>query len=321
MSVNQEGLITIPILSESGATKQSLNSFYNEMNLNIDENAIFKVGKENIFNIKSDIDDIVYDVQSIFPIVKKGNDQYSITPTREQNFDITIFAHKDGFRPISKIIHVVSKKIIDVTIMAQGNDGTQLHVTPKLTVNNQTIVQNTPFVTTVNAGRTMVDLPSNVMLQNKNYVFRMIHAGGQAFTTNTIQTYLEEDSDIIAYYDLVLSINATGATGSGFYPYGTYITLTAPEKWQMSFLVRQIFDHWDGTNLPFDSKTNNVIFVAKENVSTSAIYRTDYTYFMLLIAGLITGIFALKKHNEISWNIREIKDKLNKFTPKRKKEA
>ena len=200
--------------------------------------------------------------------------------------------------------------------MAKGNDGTQLHITPKLVINNQTITQNTPFVTTVNAGSTKIDLPSNVILQTKNYVFHMIDTGGQAYTTNTVQTYLEEDSDVIAYYDLVLSINATGATGSGFYPYGTVITLTAPEKWQISFLVRQVFDHWEGVDLPFDSKTNNVSFVAKDNVFATAIYRPDYTYLMLVIAGPITGIFAIKKRRTISWYAREINDKLEKFIPK-----
>ncbi|MGI0060638.1 MAG: hypothetical protein ACREBJ_12815, partial [Nitrosotalea sp.] len=110
MSVNQDGLVTVAVLSEDGAIKQSINSFYNDMNVNTDVNTtIFKVGKDNIFNIKSDIDNVIYDVQSIFPVVKKDDGQYSITPTREQNFDVTIFAHRDGFRPISKVMHLVSE--------------------------------------------------------------------------------------------------------------------------------------------------------------------------------------------------------------------
>jgi len=320
MSVNQEGKIIVTILSDNGAVKQSVNSFYNEMNLNIDaNNTIFKVGKENIFNIQSDVENTTYEVQSIFPVIKKTNDQYSIMPNREQNFDVTIFAHKNGFRPISETLHLVSKKILDMTVTAKGNDGTQLHITPIITMNNQTVMKDTPFVTTVNAGNTKIELPSNVISQNKNYVLHVIEVGSQTYGTNTIQIYLEKDSNIVAYYDLVLNINATNATGSGFYPYGKVITLNAPEKWQVLFLVRQVFDHWDGNNLPFDSKTNDVSFVARENVSTNAIYIVDYTYLMLLIAGSITGIFAMKKRNNISWHLKEIRDKLYNSFPRKNK--
>ena len=160
---------------------------------------------------------------------------------------MTVFAHKDGFRPISETLHLVSKKIIDVTMIAKGNDGTQLHISPTFTVNNYSIAQNTPFTTTVNAGNTEIQLPPKVILQNKNYVLHVIDIGDQSYTENKVQTYLEDDSNIIATYDLVLSVNATDAIGGGFYSYGSTVTLNAPEKWQMSFLVRQVFDHWEGS--------------------------------------------------------------------------
>ena len=317
MTVNQEGRITIAVLSEDGAITDSINAFYNDMSVSTDaNNAIFKVGKDNTFDIKSDINNVIYNVQSIFHVIKKGDGQYSITPTREQNFDVTIFAHKDGFRPISETLHLVSKKIIDVSMTAKGNDGTDLHLTPSLSVNNDSITQNTPFVTTVNAGNVHMELPPKVIFTNKNYVLRGINIGDQRYTENKIQTYLERDSNITATYDLMLSVNATDAVGGGLYQYGSTVTLNAPEKWQMSFLVRHVFDHWEGTNLPFDSKTNNVSFPAKENVFATAIYRTDYTYLMLAIAGPITGIFAMKRRSTISWYVKEINDKLGRFIPK-----
>ncbi|MHB8546836.1 MAG: hypothetical protein ACYDAJ_08740 [Nitrosotalea sp.] len=317
MTVNQEGRVTIAALSGDGAITDSINAFYNDMSVNTDaNNIIFKVGKDNTFDIKSDISNVIYDVQSIFPVIKKGDGQYSITPTREQNFDVTIFAHKDGFRPISETLHLVSKKIIDISMTAKGNDGTQLHISPKFIVDNHSVAQNTPFITTVNAGNADMELPPQVILQNKNYVLHMIDIGDQRYAENKVRTYLEDDSNIIVTYDLVLSVNATDAVGGGLYPYGSTITLNAPEKWQMSFLVRQVFDHWEGTNLPFDSKKNNVSFVTKGDVFATAIYRPDYTYLMLAIAGPITGIFAMRKRSTISWYAREINDKLDKFIPK-----
>jgi hypothetical protein len=317
MTIDREGNVTVAILSENGAITQTVESFYNEMHVNTDaNNTVFKVGKNNTFHILSDVVNTIYDIQSIFPVVKTSPGQFSITPTIERGFDVTIFAHKDGFRPITLILHLVSKKIIDISMSAVGNDGTILHIMPALAVNNYSIAQNTPFTTTVNAGNTDMELPPKVILQNKNYVLHVINIGDQSYTENKVRTYLEDDSNIIATYDLVLSVNATDAIGGGFYSYGNTVILNAPEKWQASFLVRQVFDHWEGSNLSFDSKANNVSFTVKDNVFATAIYRPDYTYLMLVIAGPITGIFAMKKRSTISWYAREINDKLEKFIPK-----
>ncbi|MEO9307153.1 MAG: hypothetical protein ABI342_02435 [Nitrososphaera sp.] len=317
MTIDREGTVTVTILSENGAFKQTMDSFYNEMHVTTDaNNTILKVGKDNTFNIISDVANASYDIQSIFPVVKTGPERFSITPTIEGSFDVTIFSHKDGFRPITQTLHLVSKKIIDISMSAIGNDGTILHIMPALTVNNQSIVSNTPFNKTANVGQVHIEIPPQLSMDEKNYALHTVDISGQRFTNGKIDAFLSEDSSILANYDLMLKVNVTQANGGGFYPYGTSITLNAPEKWQMSFLVRQVFDHWEGTNLPFDSKTNNVSFVAKENVSATAIYKPDYTYLMLVIALPVTGIFAMKKRNDISWYVREVKDRLDKFIPK-----
>ncbi|MDE1841912.1 MAG: hypothetical protein KGI09_08540 [Thaumarchaeota archaeon] len=317
MTIDREGKVTIAILSENGAIKQTVDSFYNEMHVTTDVNGtIFKVGRNNTFDIISDVANASYDIQSIFPVVRTSQGQFSITPTIEGSFDVTIFSHKDGFRPITLTLHLVSKKIIDISMSAVGNDGTVLHIMPALTVNNQSIISNTPFDQTTNAGQTHVEIPPHLSMGEKNYVLNHVDISGQRFTNDMIDTFLGEDSSILANYDLMLKINATDANGGGFYSYGSTVTLNTPEKWQASFLVRQVFDHWEGSNLPFDSKTNNVSFAAKDNVFATAIYRPDYTYLMLVIAGPITGIFAMKKRSTISWYAREINDTLEKFIPK-----
>ena len=317
MTIDREGKVTIAILSENGAIKQTVDSFYNEMHVTTDANGtIVKVGKGNIFNIISDVVNASYDIQSTFPVVKTGQGQFSITPTIEGSFDVTIFSHKDGFRPITQTLHLVSKKIIDISMSAVGNDGTVLHIIPALTVNNQSIISNKPFEQTTNAGQAHIEMPPQLSMGAKNYVLNHVDMSGQRFANNVIDTFLGEDSSILANYDLMLKVNATQANGGGFYSYGSTVTLDAPEKWQASFLVRQVFDHWEGSNLPFDSKANNVSFAAKENVFATAIYRPDYTYLMLVTAGPVTGIFAMKKRNDISWYVREIKDRLEKFIPK-----
>ncbi len=80
--------------------------------------------------------------------------------------------------------------------------------------------------------------------------------------------------------------------------------------------MRQVFDHWEGKGLPFDSKANDVSFVAKDNLFATAVYRQDFTYLMLVIAGPVTGFFVLKKRDTIAWQVKELEDKIKQLTLK-----
>ncbi|MHB8547488.1 MAG: hypothetical protein ACYDAJ_12065 [Nitrosotalea sp.] len=48
-----------------------------------------------------------------------------------------------------------------------------MHLTPNLSVDNDSITRNTPFVTTVNAGNVNMELPPKVIFTNKNYVLNL----------------------------------------------------------------------------------------------------------------------------------------------------
>ncbi|MGI0087838.1 MAG: hypothetical protein ACREBI_07735 [Nitrosotalea sp.] len=317
MTIFREGNVTIAMLSSNGAAMEPIESFYNTMHVTADaNNTVLKVGKQNIFDIASDIENASYSFQSPFQITQVGLGQYSISPSREGEFDVTIFAQKDGFRPITETLHFIAKKIIDVTFAATGNDGADFDIVPMISIHNQTLTGNIPFDDTTNAGFAHIEVPQQFNVTGKNYVLNNVDISGQKFTSGKIDVFLGNDSKIQANYYRMIQINATDADGGGPYPYGTTVTLYAPDKWQLSFLVRQVFDHWEGNDLPFNSKINDVSFVAKDNVITTAVYRQDFTYLMLAIAVPATAFFVLKKRNDITWHVKELEDKIMRFIPK-----
>jgi hypothetical protein len=317
MTISREGNVTIATLLSNGAVMEPVESFYNSMHVGIDaNNTVLKVGKQNLFGITSDVDNASYNFQSPFQVTKTGPTQYSISPDREGIFDVTLFVNKDGFRPITDTLHFIAKKIIDVTFSATGNDGSDLPIIPVISINNQTLATTIPFDDTTNAGLAHIEVPQQFNMTGRNYVLDNVDISGQKFTSGKIDLFLADDSKIHANYYLMLQVNATDANGGGLYPYGTTVTLHAPDKWQLSFLIRQVFDHWEGNNLPFDVKTNDVSFVVKDNLFATAVYRQDSTYLMLAIAGPITGFFVLKRRDAITWHVKELEDKIIRFMPK-----
>ena len=317
LTIGREGNVTIATLLSNGAVVQPIESFYNSMNVGIDaNNTVLKVGKPNLFGITSDVDNVTYTFQSPFQVTKTGPTQYSISPDREGSFDVTLFASKGGFRPITDTLHFIAKKIIDVTFSARGNDGADLPIIPVISINNQTLATSIPFDDTTNAGLAHIEVPQQFNITGKNYVLDDIDISGQKFTSDKVDIFLGTDSRIQANYYRMLQVDATGAEGGGLYPYGTTVTLHAQDRREASFLVRQVFDHWEGNDLPFDVKTNDVSFVVKDNLFVTAVYRQDFTYLMLAIAGPVTGFFVLKRRDTIAWHVKEFEDKIMRFMPK-----
>src|SRR5574337_515757 len=160
MTIGREGNVTIATLLSNGAVMEPIESFYNSMHVTIGaNNTILKVGKQNLFGITSDVDNASYNFQSPFQVTKTGPNQYSISPDREGIFDVTLFANKNGFRPITDTLHFIAKKIIDVTFSATGNDGVDLPIIPVISINNQTLATSIPFDDTVNAGLAHIEVP------------------------------------------------------------------------------------------------------------------------------------------------------------------
>ena len=108
--------------------------------------------------------------------------------------------------------------------------------------------------------------------------------------------------------------------GSGVYTHGEQVTVFAPDKDKISFLVREVFDHWEGLE-----DTNSVsagasaTFAVTQDRTIIAVYRDDYTYLMVLIAApllLGTAFVLFRGMARVRWTIQNVIEKVVSMIPK-----
>jgi hypothetical protein len=88
----------------------------------------------------------------------------------------------------------------------------------------------------------------------------------------------------------MIKVDAENAHGSGFYPYGQTVVLSVLPKDKFSFLIREVFDHWEG--LPYN--TDSVSFVAYDDIKVRAILHDDYLFLMLVFGLGVTIMMYFK---------------------------
>lgn len=97
-----------------------------------------------------------------------------------------------------------------------------------------------------------------------------------------------DDTSIDVIYGRNVIVNVVNGEGSGSYPIGSMVTISADDKEIVPFLIVERFDHWEGLPANLDSKNNPLIFEANERVDATAIYRMDYSGLALPVAVIAT---------------------------------
>ncbi len=306
---NAEDEGRIAVLSTAGADAKTIEAFANEMELSVSSHGNRgKVGKDFQVNLSSDIDDVNVLVDSPFPYKKLDDDlKYVITPDKEGYFNVTFTGIKQGYKTANITFGLFAEKIIELLIKATGSDGNELNIAQTVSIGNVTSTAITPYSAEIKPQFFKTKLASQVDVGNKGYALAKVTAGDNEFSDGMMDMFLEKDTIILAEYERMVQIDVAGAEGSGFYPYGQTVTLSVLPKDKVSFLVREVFDQWDG--LPYD--TEPVSFTAKEDLSASVMYRDDYSFLMLIVAAIVTATLyttAIRKKVNLRWEISKLTD-------------
>jgi hypothetical protein len=298
----------VATLSESGADVKTIDTFANEMNLSVSSPGNRgRVGSELEVNLSSDIRDIKVLVDSPFSYKQLGDLKYVIMPDKEGHYNVTFTGIKEGYKNKSISFGLFSEKIIQVLIKAVGSDGNELNIAQTVSIGNVSSTVVTPYSAEIRPQFFKTKLPLQVDVGNKGYAFIKATAAAQEFPDGVVDLFLEKDITIFAEYERMVRIDVAGAEGSGFYPYGQTVTLSVLPKDKVSFLVREVFDHWDG--LPYE--TQPVSFTAHEDISASVVYRDDYSFLMLLVAAIVTSTLyttTIRKKVNLRWEISKVVD-------------
>lgn len=320
LTVRNEGQGKVAAISDFGAGTKTFEAFSNEMNVEIvlDKEEV-RVGEEIVLTVISDVPNLEIEIDSpiVFDETKENNEDgkgtsFFAIPDREGTFAVTVTAQKDGYTPVTRSATFDAVKLFDLTVNAVSiQDNNSLSTKHSLIISNQTINEiSTPYTKELGQSEITVSFPSEQEIGNRNYSLKKIQTGNEEFFNKSkMEFFLDSNIQITAYYERTVRIDVSGAKGSGFYPYGQTVTLSVPPKDKVSFLVREVFDSWDG--LPYE--TEPISFNATEDISASVVYRDDYSFLMLLVAAIATTGFymtVIRKKINLRWEISKLVDLL-----------
>ncbi|WP_205097558.1 hypothetical protein [Candidatus Nitrosotenuis uzonensis] len=323
---NKEYLITrnhgqgkVAVLADAGADTKSFEAFSNTMSVEVViEKEKVRVGEKTQLAVISDIPNLEITIDSAvtFAETKEQDDEskniYLAYPDREGIFDVTVTAQKDGYAPITKSLSFEAVSLFDLAVKAVSTqDGKEISAKHTLVISNQTVSKiGTPYHKELGPSEITMSFPPEQKTGDKSYLLKKIRIGNEEFFDDPdIEFFLNNNTEVTAYYDRMIKVDVAGAEGSGFYPYGETVTLSVPPKDKASFFVRDVFDHWEG--LPYD--TEPVSFTASEDISAKVVYRDDYTFLMLVVAAIVTTVLyttAIRNKVNLRWEISKLVDLL-----------
>lgn len=317
--VRNQGQGKVAVLADVGADTKIFEAFSNTMNVEVVANKEkVRVGEKIQLAVISDISNLEITIDSpvTFTKTKEQDEGKSISflayPDREETFDVTVTAQKDGYTPVTKSLSFEAVRLYDLTVNAVSTeDGKEISAKHTLIISNHTVNGiNTPYKKELGPSEITISFPTEQKMGDRVYSLKKLQTGNEEFLNEQeIEFFLDGNAKVIAYYDRMIKVDVAGAKGSGFYPYGETVTLSAPPKDKVSFLIRETFDHWDG--LPYE--TEPVSFTAIKDISASIVYRDDYTFLMLVVAAIVTITLyttAIRKKVHLRWEISKFVDLL-----------
>jgi hypothetical protein len=282
LKIDGTGSENLAAVTKTGADGKQIESFANTFSFSIVADGITnRIDKEFELRLDSDVGDFQVFVDSPVPYKKIDETTYRILPDREGRFDITFTATKHGYAPATGSFSILAEKFVNLAIKASASDGAELNIGQTLEIGNLTKSIVTPYVEEVRPQFLRAVFPSEFVVGNKGYQLEHVAFEDQKIEDGKISNiYLSKNTEIVASYQRTIKIDAENADGSGFYPYGQTVVLSVPPKDKLFFLVREVFDHWEGLNHTSD----HVAFAATHDIKAKAVLREDYTFLTLIIS-------------------------------------
>jgi hypothetical protein len=225
--------------------------------------------------------------------------------------------------PVRNSFTILVEKFVDLVVNTVASDGADLHINQIIELGNTSKIVVTPYHDEVKPEFIEINFPADVVVGNKGYRLEYVSFEDQKIIGGKIANlYLGKNTEIVASYQRMIKIDVENAQGTGFYPYGQTVVLSVPPKDKVFFLIRDVFDHWEG----LEYASEYVAFAAVQDIKARAILREDYTFLMLSIAGVASVIFynnlVRKRGLDISFYFEKFNmpnfDKIMRFLTKSK---
>ncbi len=317
ISVNNIGIQNISILSGlGGGFSKQIKSFVNEIDYTVDvSNDTPRISEIVTIKIISQTKNVTYDIDSPFPYEKINPTTFAITPDNQLEGIITVIGTLDGFGTTTKQISISPVNLVEISVNAYTIHDDIL--TPPYIIKevNSESTYNTPHSITIPPQLIVITLPEDWRNVSGGYKIVKLQVNDKIIQGNVIEFYADRDYTITAIYDRFISVVIHNGEGSGVYSYGDTITISAPDKPILSYLVKETFDYWDGIN----KKSSSFIILAENDIQITAVYKDDYTILMgVILVGVIGIVVYVIKNGDSALRYR-FDDIAEKITPVIKK--
>lgn len=315
MRADRVGVQSISVITDVGADGRGIDAFLNAFTIEIISDAgTSKLERQFRVEMVSDVNEFQTAVYSPLPYERVDERVFLITPDKPGLHSIVFVASKEGYTDSKAVFTTFAEKLVNISIKAQASDGRELNVRQQFQIGNSSRSVITPFYDEVRPELVQVSFPSDVIVGTSGYKLSRITYYNQSTSESNIRNlFLGSDVEVIADYDRMVKVVAENAQGSGFYQYGQQVVLSVPPQDKLWFLIRDVFDHWEG----IEHTSEQVTFVATHDVTAKAILREDYG-FLMLIASCAVSLFLYvryirQKGLDLGFYLRQMRFRLPKL--------
>ena len=305
MILENPGESHVSVMSDVGAAEYGIVSFENVMEVSFDlPRSIYRVGETIMLEILNSVA-AEYALVTQYPFEKIPPDKFAVMlAEKSESAQITVTASRDGYRNVSISETIRVDEIFSLDVSTTGS-GDRLSVPFDVIIGNATATARSPYYAELEPDNISIILPDKVTIQDRGYSLDSAHVNGESMDGGRIDTYLTHDIAVTADYRQEILVDVVDGEGSGVYGRGELVTVYAPDRERLSFLIRDTFDHWIG----MDDKSARASFVADSDITVMAVYREDYTYLMVLVLMplLAASMFAISKRTAgLRWAMQDM---------------
>ena len=268
-----------------------------------------QVGEDFYIQFNSQIQDIVYKIQSAIPSQYiENNNEVKFSPQVEGTFPVSIVGTRSGYEPYVDEFSVLVENTLNIRIASVGTEKVQFEMILAGKNLNGTI---TPWSLKNNPTDISITFPLQYSDETGGYKFDKITVGPTRefmsdLTDNTFSTHLQTNLYIDAYYSRNISVTVLDGSGSGVYENGDIVTVSATDLEIIPVLIYERFDKWDG---PIQLSGSTDTFVAEYDVVITAKYYTDHSTWMIIVLvsiAVVVGVMTIKRSSKFAWMLKNM---------------
>ena len=300
----------ITVLSGAGVTTKNVEAV--SSSLVVDSGSLpdtVQVGEDFFIKLESQIQDILYRVQSSIPSqYLEDNNEIKFSPKTEGEHIVVVTGTRPGYEPYVNEFEVTVENTLNIYIETVGAESVPFDMVLASTKSENTA---TPYSFQTEPSDLLVTFPLQHKDDTGGYSFDSLTVGPERdfmtdLSDNKFETSLQTDLYLIAHYNRDVSVTVLGGSGSGVYDRGETVTVRATDVEIIPILLYERFDSWSGP-VPLDTRVDT--FIAESDVVITATYYIDHSTWMLIVvasAGTVAIVVTLKRSSKFAWIFKNI---------------